>query len=155
MIVLKWVGLALLILLLSALAFGFYQMFQQASQSQKMTPALGLVDQQFTDCPESPNCVSSFARDLQHGIPSLTGDLEDFAALATFIAETPGADIMELTPNYLRATYKSGFFGFVDDLELQFDGSRIQVRSASRVGYGDFDANRNRVESLRNFLMER
>lgn len=155
MIVLKWIGIAVLILLLCAVAFGFYQMFQQASLSQEMSPALGVVDQQLTECPDSPNCVSSYARDLQHGIPSLTGDEEDFAALAAFIAEASGADVLELTPTYLRATYKSDFFGFVDDLELQFDGSQIQVRSASRVGYGDFDANRLRVESLRSFLMER
>ncbi|MBW2641103.1 MAG: DUF1499 domain-containing protein, partial [Deltaproteobacteria bacterium] len=43
---------------------------------------------------------------------------------------------------------------FIDDLELYFNSSNgiISIRSASRVGYWDFGANRRRVELLRSEL---
>ena len=40
--------------------------------------------------------------------------------------------------------------GFVDDVEFLFPKEKIiHVRSASRIGYSDFGANRRRVEHLR------
>ena len=54
-------------------------------------------------------------------------------------------------PGYLHAECQSALMGFVDDLELhaQPDAGRIDVRSASRLGYGDLGVNRRRVETLR------
>ena len=39
--------------------------------------------------------------------------------------------------------------GFVDDVEFYCDGTAIQVRSASRLGYSDLGVNRKRVEAIR------
>ena len=39
--------------------------------------------------------------------------------------------------------------GFVDDVEFYCDGTAIQVRSASRLGYSDLGVNRKRVEVIR------
>ena len=52
--------------------------------------------------------------------------------------------------NYFAATYHSGVFGFVDDLEVRIDEAtkQIHIRSASRVGYSDMGANMKRVRSL-------
>jgi len=51
---------------------------------------------------------------------------------------------------YLRATFQSRSFGFVDDVEFLFDeqSGRIDFRSASRVGYSDFGANLRRMEAI-------
>jgi len=40
---------------------------------------------------------------------------------------------------------------FVDDIEFLLDtaNQQVQVRSASRLGYRDFDVNRERVEAIR------
>ncbi|PZO25782.1 MAG: DUF1499 domain-containing protein, partial [Betaproteobacteria bacterium] len=45
-------------------------------------------------------------------------------------------------------------FGFVDDVEFRIDqgSGLLHVRSASRVGYSDLDANRKRVEQIRVLL---
>jgi len=47
--------------------------------------------------------------------------------------------------------------GFVDDVEFFFpDTAVIHMRSASRVGYSDFGANRKRLEKIRQrFQMRR
>lgn len=41
--------------------------------------------------------------------------------------------------------------GFVDDVEFYFapDGSTVEYRSASRLGEGDFNANRTRIRDFR------
>jgi uncharacterized protein (DUF1499 family) len=60
---------------------------------------------------------------------------------------------VEERAGYLHAEAKSRIFRFTDDLELvQGDAGRVDVRSASRVGYGDWGVNRARVESLREAL---
>ena len=59
--------------------------------------------------------------------------------------------------NYLHAVATTRIMRFKDDLEflLDRDAGTIGVRSASRVGYSDLGANRDRVESLRQTLAAR
>jgi uncharacterized protein (DUF1499 family) len=67
------------------------------------------------------------------------------------ILKEQGGRIEEETTGYLRATFTTRVFRFVDDLELRIDerNGLIQVRSASRVGFSDMGLNRKRVENLR------
>ena len=55
----------------------------------------------------------------------------------------------------MHAESTSALMGYVDDLELALGaaGDRIEVRSASRIGYGDGGVNRERVEALRAALV--
>jgi uncharacterized protein (DUF1499 family) len=105
----------------------------------------------FAACPDKPNCVSSRAdpSDRQHYIEPITGTLADAKA---WIESQPRTKIVEEDDGYLHATFKTRFFGFTDDVELQADGDTLHVRSASRVGYGDLGVNRKRVEALRDAL---
>ncbi len=52
---------------------------------------------------------------------------------------------------YWHVEFRSRVFRFVDDVEFLFGpaGRQIHVRSASRVGYSDFGANRRRIEEIR------
>ena len=52
---------------------------------------------------------------------------------------------------YLHAEIQSRLFGFIDDLEILIDEEQnlIFVQSASRVGFSDLGANRNRVQEIR------
>jgi uncharacterized protein (DUF1499 family) len=62
-----------------------------------------------------------------------------------------GGKIQEEHNGYLRTTFTSRVFRFVDDMEFRMvstDGM-IHVRSGSRVGYSDLGVNRRRVEKLR------
>jgi uncharacterized protein (DUF1499 family) len=109
-------------------------------------------------CPDKPNCVSSLATDDDHRIEpfALAGDpAAAWTALRAAVAAMPRTKIVEERPAYLRAECTSRIFHFVDDLELAEGASgRVDVRSASRVGYGDMGVNRERVESLRKAATE-
>jgi uncharacterized protein (DUF1499 family) len=54
--------------------------------------------------------------------------------------------------NYWRAEFKTALWRFVDDVEFLFDDNarRIDIRSASRVGYSDLGVNRRRIGEIRN-----
>ena len=106
-------------------------------------------------CPDKPNCVSSLAPDENHRVapyPLAAG--QDWAAVRAAVTAMPRTAIVEERPGYLHAESTSRIFRFVDDLELlsSKSGDRIDVRSASRVGYGDMGVNRERVEALRKAL---
>jgi len=105
-------------------------------------------------CPDSPNCVSSQSTDEEHKIDPLaleSSPLEALAKLKEIILEMERTSIIEETDNYLYAEFKSARMGFVDDVEFYIDAENevIHVRSASRVGYGDFGVNRKRIEAIR------
>jgi uncharacterized protein (DUF1499 family) len=57
---------------------------------------------------------------------------------------------------YIHAEFTSLIFKFVDDVEIYFDAkeSLIHLKSASRIGYSDFGANRKRVEAIRKKFLE-
>lgn len=102
-------------------------------------------------CPDSPNCVTSFAEGERHAIEPLQADLEEIRSL---IGELNNADVVESAENYLRAEFTTRLIGFVDDVEfLHYPEEGVtHVRSASRVGYSDLGANRQRIERLRQRL---
>jgi len=111
-------------------------------------------------CPKSPNCVSSEAKDEQHAIEAfgLKGDPDvSWPLIQDEIVSMSGWAIVTATDNYIHVECKSRIFRFVDDLELYLNSSNeiISIRSASRIGYSDFGANRRRVELLRSGLRSR
>lgn len=108
-------------------------------------------------CPDRPNCVSTLAPDAAHRVEPfrLRGDpAVAWSAAREAVAALPRTRIVESETGYLRAEATSRLFRFVDDLELLLvpEARRIDVRSASRVGYSDLGVNRARVESLREAL---
>ena len=109
---------------------------------------IGVQDGRLTPCPDSPNCVSSYATDETHSIAPLTANLNQIERV---LLELDEANIVDAGDNYLYAEFTSRTMGFVDDVEFLFDqvNGITHVRSASRLGYGDMGANRNRVEAIR------
>lgn len=112
-------------------------------------------------CPDRPNCVSSLDSDPRHAIAPLTFEAPPSRAAEAALralARLPRTRVTVLSeaPLHATAACRSLVFGFVDDLELRMaaDGSRIDVRSASRVGYSDLGVNRKRVERLRELFAE-
>ncbi len=108
-------------------------------------------------CPSSPNCVSSLAPDAAHRIApfAFAGNAADSLAKVKAAALSfPRTRLAEEEPGYVRMTFRSAVFGFVDDVELEVDEAAkvIHVRSASRVGRLDFGVNRKRVEAIRSKL---
>jgi uncharacterized protein (DUF1499 family) len=77
--------------------------------------------------------------------------------LQALVVQWPGATVVTARPDYLYATFRSRWLGFVDDVEFWFDPAQqvVQVRSASRIGQSDLGANRARVERIRAQLAAR
>jgi uncharacterized protein (DUF1499 family) len=122
--------------------------------SGKVPQNLGMTDGRFTPCPESHNCVSSQATDAVHNISPIQAHGSPdvvMVDLADSIESIYGGKVVAVEGTYLRAEFTSRVFRFVDDLECFYDEDRgvIEIRSASRLGYSDFNVNRNRVEELR------
>jgi uncharacterized protein (DUF1499 family) len=110
-------------------------------------------------CPTSPNCVSTLAplEDSRHAIrPYIYSKSrsEVKAALKAVIAALPRTKLIEDEDSYLHYEFTSLLLRFVDDVEFLFDeeAKTIHFRSASRVGYGDFGVNRQRMEDIRSRL---
>jgi uncharacterized protein (DUF1499 family) len=119
---------------------------------------LGVKDGHLLPCPASPNCVSSDAPDPAHSVApfQLVVPLTDgWRAARAAIDGLPRTKIISSTDDYLHAECSSAVFGFVDDLELHLrrGENSIAVRSAARLGHGDFGVNRKRVEQLRALLL--
>jgi uncharacterized protein (DUF1499 family) len=117
---------------------------------------LGIVDMRLAPCPNKPNCVSSqeAASDKQHHIEALTYSGEPAQArerLERALAGMKRARVVVREVNYWRAEFTSALWRFVDDVEFLFDDNarRIDIRTASRVGYSDLGVNRRRMEEIR------
>ncbi len=105
-------------------------------------------------CPDSPNCVSSEATDEVHAIAAyrIQGDATAaWQALESQLAELPRVEVVTDEGGYLHAVFTTRLMRYRDDVEFELDAAAgvIRVRSASRVGYGDMGANRERIESIR------
>tara|TARA_R110002073_G_scaffold77626_2_gene187876 strand:- start:105 stop:509 length:405 start_codon:yes stop_codon:yes gene_type:complete len=109
---------------------------------------IGVNDGRLIPCPESPNCVSSFETDEEHGIAALNANLNQIQQVLLSLDE---ANIVEQTDGYLYAEFTSRIMGYVDDVEFLYDpaSNQTHVRSASRLGHSDLGANRKRIETIR------
>ena len=111
-------------------------------------------------CPNKPNCVNSMATDERHAIAPLTFTGDPDAALRTLqavVLALPGTRVITYEAEYLAVECTSQLLGFVDDVEFALDrqAKRIQVRSASRLGYSDLGVNRARIETIRSAFAAR
>lgn len=119
----------------------------------------GLSNGQLAPCPDKPNCVSSESSPSDdHSIaafPVTPGMGEEPLLKVKEVIELLGGDVNFSNEQYLASTFTSDLFGFVDDVEFRVDqgSGLLHVRSASRVGYSDMDANRKRVEQIRTLLI--
>lgn len=116
---------------------------------------LVMATNQLEPCPKSPNCVSSDSQSKRHAIAALTPTAtmnQTWRDIANYMTQTKGFKLVEHTDTVIKAEYKSGVFGFVDDVTFKKRGNSIAIRSASRTGYYDFGANRKRMETIREYL---
>ena len=113
-------------------------------------------DDRLRPCPDRPNCVSSEDEGRASLVQPLTFHGPPAAAwlrLKEAVRDMGGA-IREEQELYLRATFTSKVFRFVDDVEIRMVPAKnlMHVRSASRLGYSDLGVNRKRVEKLRDLF---
>jgi uncharacterized protein (DUF1499 family) len=127
-------------------------------------PGLGLSGGGLAPCPPTPNCVHTGDRYPADVVPltlapvwrgASTDDLWPLVEEA--VRGLPRTEITGVEAGYLHAESTSRIFRFVDDLELFHDRvmGELVVRSASRMGRSDLGVNRDRVEALREALIQR
>jgi uncharacterized protein (DUF1499 family) len=148
---LKW-----LTLLAISGAVTFFVLRWLVQRASPMPDNLGAENGRLAPCPQSPNCVSTQAPDeeQEHSIAPIAYEEEASTAHASILAILQADAQFTLitnTPNYIHAEAKSNLWQFIDDVEFFFDeaDSLIHFRSASRLGYGDGGANRQRMEAIR------
>ena len=131
--------------------------FYQGYRSKSITPKLlGVTpDGDIQGCGEKPNCVSSQASSEMHKIGPLNipDEISFYNVIETL--EKMGGEVREKDSSrqYAHLIFTSKIFGFVDDVEILFrERNTVDIRSASRVGYSDLNANRKRVESIRKLV---
>ena len=107
-------------------------------------------------CPSSPNCVSTLApaEDTRHAIAPYRyhkSRAEAKEAVKATIASLPRTKLVDEEEAYLHYEFTSWLLRFVDDVEFVVDdeSKTIHFRSASRIGYGDYGVNRDRMEAIR------
>lgn len=138
------------VIILSALARLGYLGFQSQSGS-----AAGLVAGRLSPCPDTPNCLcSEFEADSSHYVEALPlGEADAGKTMAKIkqLLEQMGGSIQAQTPEYIAAIFTSSIFRYIDDFEVRLDRENglIHLRSASRVGRGDFGANLQRIEAFK------
>lgn len=142
--------LVILVLLVVFMAGGLLKL---AADSRNMTVPSGLVDGRLKPCPPSPNCVSSDAPpDDSHYILAIAdADGARWAGLVERVSAMNGATLVAAENDYAHFTFRTPVMGFVDDVEFHNRPAQqeIAIRSASRVGYSDWNANRKRVDAIR------
>ena len=162
MMVIKWAGIV--VLALAVIAIASIVAGQMGLLRGKVPADLGVKQGKLKGLSATPNCVSSqadlYPDHLQRhysGIAplALRGDgLATIAKLKTIVQSTANAKLITSEPDYLYAQYSTPLMKYVDDVEFWFDpaSNAIAVRSASRLGQRDFDANRKRIEAVRSAL---
>lgn len=109
---------------------------------------------QLQPCPSAPRCVSSVETDPRRQVAPLqlrTVDDALWTTLLEVLSRQPRTTLVAVRADYARAEILSPWGVYVDDLELQrrFDSPVVQVRSSGRIGYYDFQVNRERIDALR------
>ena len=122
---------------------------------------LGVREGRLLPCPDSPNCVSSFAQSDQSGehgmkpVPYTGTPQKALAAVMQVMAGLPRTTLLEKKGNYARFAVRSARVGFIDDVEFLVTDGQIQFRSASRLGRSDLGVNRERMTLVSQRLRQR
>ena len=122
---------------------------------------VGMTGNKFHKCPKKPICVSTQASedDEKHYISPIkltTSVQEAMSKIISIINTLKRTKILEETENYLRVQFTTALFRFKDDVEFFIDEKEklIHFRSQSRIGGYDWNANRNRMEKIRELYIE-
>ena len=156
MLILKWLLIVAVVLVVVAIVLGQMGLLQGTPPTD-----LGVRDGRLKPPSSTPNSVTSQAA-LYPSHPMrakaeiaplpLRGDgRATIAKIKDIVEAMPGARVIKSEPDYLYAQFTTRLMKYVDDTEFWFDPQAqvVQVRSASRVGRGDWNVNRERVEAIR------
>jgi len=125
-------------------------MFKVKAFSSRQGCSKGLIENKLQVCLSRTNCVcSEYNKDSSVYMEPLqmSGNENEIEKIRNIVQQMNG-EVINQNSYYLSATFKSKWFGFIDDFEVRLDvkSELIQYRSESRVGRSDFGVNRKRLE---------
>lgn len=125
-----------------------------------MRSAQGLCGGRLADCPAAPCCVSTVASRPSRRVAPIgysVSRAEVQAIVVDALRAWPRTGIVTVQDDYIHAVQRSRWFGFADDLECHLPAAErlVHMRSAARLGWCDFGANRARAERLRRAVNQR
>jgi uncharacterized protein (DUF1499 family) len=156
MFIFKWLLIAVVLLAVAAVLAGQFGLLKG-----KPPTDLGLRNGQLKAPSNTNNSVSSQAALHPNSamrakaeiaaLPMKGNAAETMTRLKSVVAAMPGAQIIKAEPTYLYAEFTTRLMKYVDDVEFAIDepARLVQVRSASRLGQEDLNANRDRIEAIR------
>jgi uncharacterized protein (DUF1499 family) len=114
----------------------------------------GMENGRLRPCPDAPKCVSTQEENEKRRVEPIPyeGGLEEARhRIVDIIEGMKRSKIITREDDYIYAQFKSGIWGFIDDVEFYFDDEEkvIHFRSSARFGYYDWNVNRKRMESIR------
>ena len=114
---------------------------------------LGVTEGTLAPCPDSPNCISTQSEHPRHfmkPLPFLQTHEASRQKILNILKAIERATIVTATESYIHAEFRTVLWRFVDDVEFHLDeiARVVHFRSASRVGYYDFGANRRRMKTI-------
>ena len=81
--------------------------------------------------------------------PLSVADDQAWQTVIAVLADQPRTEVVENNGNYVRAEVLSPWRFYTDDVELLRQGKTVQLRSSARIGWYDFNVNRDRMAGLR------
>ncbi len=126
-------------------------------------PTLGVSDGQLSECPGSPNCVSSMTKLEDFAMEPIpfsdpaNSQSDELGKLKQVIADQfPRASLIDQQEGYLRYEFRTFVFRFADDVEFLAvpEEKLIHFRSASRVGRSDLGLNRKRMAKIKRLMAQ-
>jgi uncharacterized protein (DUF1499 family) len=139
--------------LTSALAATAAVIFLTACTSAPEKPATMAA---LPECGWLPNCVRTGTDDADQAAKPLAASVAKWQALKSWLAQQPNWTIVENDSNFMQLTVTTPTMEFTDDVQLLFNPGQqlIQVRSSSRLGISDMGTNAQRLETLREQLVD-
>ena len=106
----------------------------------------GPDDNSLSKCESTTNCIL-----INWKVDDVDKSFQDALSITTKI---PRSKVIDTNSTYIHAEITSRIMHYIDDLEIIKIPTKkeIQIRSASRVGTGDFGVNRKRVVNFLNQL---
>lgn len=166
----KAVVFAVISILLTGVVSGTAIYWQQRAQSVppihdittdiEDPPAFSAMVRLRADAPNPPEYAGEETAEMQQeSYPEIqplivSNDLQEVMDAAVMLVTDREWDLVAINRNQgrIEATEKLAWFGFKDDVVLRFtevpEGTRVDMRSKSRIGRGDVGVNAQRIEEF-------
>lgn len=155
--VIMWCGAVLVVLCVIVVGYAAQKGLFSSSSTEPLH--IGVTDGQLGPMPASPNAVSSQSTVEEKYVEPLPmyGDAAATRKHILTVLEKMGANTVKTDDElYIHTVFVTSLMRYHDDTEFLVvpEENRVHFRSASRVGYSDMGANRERYEAFKSLYIQ-